>query len=70
MKQYHVTVYATVDDAGRIVGWELCDPTAAPTASDEQVFDTEREQWECGDAGTSIHVDLALAAMLDTAMLD
>lgn len=61
VKQYHVTVYATVDGAGNIVGWDICEPGSEPVDSGMPVFDEATEQWTYADGATAMLVDAAIA---------
>ena len=49
MRQFHVTVYAEVDDDGTIQGWDFCEIGAEPVHSDYRVYDDEAEDWERGE---------------------
>lgn len=46
MKQYHLTVYARVDNQGEIVGWGLCEPGSEPTSHNVAIFNEETDRWE------------------------
>lgn len=59
MRQYHVTVFATVDNEGNIVHWSQCEPGAEPMdSSEEAIFNTETEEWESNFDGSDFSRNL------------
>ena len=46
MKQYHITVYATVDDEGNVLGWDICEPGSEPVDSECAIFNEVTDEWE------------------------
>jgi hypothetical protein len=46
IREFHVTIYAVVDESDEIVRWEVCNPGGEPVDSDEQVFNRDTDEWE------------------------
>ena len=69
IRHVHATVYAEVDDTGRIRGWRACEPGSEPIDSTQGVWNTATEEWERPDTRAE-RVWHALGDLLDAGHVD
>lgn len=46
VRQYHLTVFARVDEDGDILDWEICSPGSEPGSHETAIFNEDTDEWE------------------------